>query len=524
MKLHPLLFAVPIVVLAFGAGCSSSTVAPAADSSIEEDTLATEETGAEETGTKEDTSTIDSAKADTRPAVDSSGTDVARECETGAAETEDCGKCGKRTRTCSSAATWSSWGACTGEGVCSPGETQTDSGVCTGRNVRTRTCTSTCAWSDWSCVPPKGWVDIATSPLTARYGHSAIWTGSEMIVWGGNPSLADGAAYSVSTDTWRVLPAVTASLPAFVGREGHTAVWTGSKMLVWGGVSSGLRNDGASYDPASGTWTALPATTITGRQEHTAVWTGSEMIVWGGSTSGFSTLSDGAAYNPSTGWRTLAPVPVGFGARSGHRAVWAGGKMIIFGGYDYFSGFSSPLPNSCAAKTATSFCGDAAAYDPVTDTWIVLAPPTPALDPRHRSAGLATGATASSALFWGGVGNTASGSQYRNTGAIYDTAVGTWRTMIAPTETLLPGAKRFGMVGWSSGDTVFLWGGYTSGSVTTATGASYELATATWTSLPTVNAPTARALATAVWTGNEAVVWGGQGSGGIRNDGKLHRP
>src|SRR6185436_238044 len=33
-------------------------------------------------------------------------------------------------------------------------------------------------------------------------------------------------------------------------RSGHTAVWTGSVMIVWGG------NGGARYDPATDTWTA----------------------------------------------------------------------------------------------------------------------------------------------------------------------------------------------------------------------------------------------------------------------------
>jgi hypothetical protein len=38
--------------------------------------------------------------------------------------------------------------------------------------------------------------------------------------------------------------------------SGHSAVWTGSKMIVWGGMSSGYFNTGAGYDPATDTWTA----------------------------------------------------------------------------------------------------------------------------------------------------------------------------------------------------------------------------------------------------------------------------
>src|SRR5437868_392254 len=69
------------------------------------------------------------------------------------------------------------------------------------------------------------------------------------------------------------------------GRSYHTAVWTGSEMIIWGGVDdSGFAvNTGGKYNPGTNSWTAT--TTInapSGREFHTAVWSGSEMIVWGG--------------------------------------------------------------------------------------------------------------------------------------------------------------------------------------------------------------------------------------------------
>ena len=46
---------------------------------------------------------------------------------------------------------------------------------------------------------------ISNAP-TERYGHTAIWTGSEMIVWGGDGDnfqfLNTGGKYNPSTDTW----------------------------------------------------------------------------------------------------------------------------------------------------------------------------------------------------------------------------------------------------------------------------------------------------------------------------------
>ncbi len=83
-----------------------------------------------------------------------------------------------------------------------------------------------------------------------RFGHSAVWTGSEMVVWGGTTTSVlstfnSGGRYQPSIDRW----VATDVLKAPEGRSWHSAVWTGSAMLVWGGASSGYLNDGASYCP-----------------------------------------------------------------------------------------------------------------------------------------------------------------------------------------------------------------------------------------------------------------------------------
>ena len=65
--------------------------------------------------------------------------------------------------------------------------------------------------------------------------------------------------------------------------HGHTAVWTGSEMIVWGGLWLRRFNSGGRYNPSTDSWTATSTTNApTARYGHTAVWTGSEMIVWGG--------------------------------------------------------------------------------------------------------------------------------------------------------------------------------------------------------------------------------------------------
>src|SRR5213593_4298783 len=87
-------------------------------------------------------------------------------------------------------------------------------------------------------------------------------------------------------DTWTATS--TTSAPA--GRQFHTAVWTGSEMIVWSGTDgSGFLNTGGRYNPGTDSWTATSTTSApAARDQHTAVWTGSEMIVWGGASIGVS--------------------------------------------------------------------------------------------------------------------------------------------------------------------------------------------------------------------------------------------
>src|SRR6185436_11606300 len=82
----------------------------------------------------------------------------------------------------------------------------------------------------------------------------------------------------------------------------HTVVWTGSEMILWGGSTptlGGALGTGARYSPAADAWSPV---TLTGapspRDTHSAVWTGSEMIIWGGFTDAAGALSTGGRYAP----------------------------------------------------------------------------------------------------------------------------------------------------------------------------------------------------------------------------------
>src|SRR5438876_439290 len=110
-----------------------------------------------------------------------------------------------------------------------------------------------------------------------------------MVVWGGNNSngfpLNTGGKYSPSTDSW----VATSTTNAPAARVLHTAVWTGNEMIVWGGNDNDgpppqYFNTGGRYNASTNSWMATTIANVpSARASHSAVWSGSEMIVWGGS-------------------------------------------------------------------------------------------------------------------------------------------------------------------------------------------------------------------------------------------------
>ncbi len=132
---------------------------------------------------------------------------------------------------------------------------------------------------------PGTWTPTFALP-EADLQSTAVWTGVEMIVWGGTGhgggKFNSGSRYNPATDTWRP----TTGIGAPVVRKQHSAVWTGTEMIVWGGCGplpehSCQIGSGGRYNPQTDTWlpTSHPGTA---RINHTAIWTGSEMIIWGG--------------------------------------------------------------------------------------------------------------------------------------------------------------------------------------------------------------------------------------------------
>jgi N-acetylneuraminic acid mutarotase len=322
----------------------------------------------------------------------------------------------------------------------------------------------------------------ATSTIdspTARDSHTAIWTGSEMIIWGGTFGANTGGRYNPISDSW--VP--TGNTPS--SRAYHVAVWTGSEMIIWGGLSQSTDpypSKGAKYDPSTDGWLAMSNTNVpTGRELPTAIWTGTEMIVWGGySYDGIDHYwNTGGRYNPSAdGWSatSVTNAPVG---RELHTAVWTGNEMIVWGG-------DANFPN---------YFNTGGRYTPETDSWTVTTT-TNAPSPRNSHSAVWTG---NEMIIWGGTSDASGGR--------YDPSMNTWT---ATSTTNAPSGRQGQRVVWT-GNEMIIWGGYFFDGFYhyLNSGGRYDPNTNSWTATAITNAPDGRTSYTAIWTGNEMIIWGG---------------
>lgn len=389
-----------------------------------------------------------------------------------------------------------------------------------------------------------------------RSSSSAVWTGTEMIVWGGynGTLLNSGGRYNPKTDTWT--PMSTTGAPS--ARVASLLKWTGTEVIVWSGTGTGTTvfSDGALYNPATDSWRPMSQTGApSGRGGVSSVWTGTELIVWGGQ-NGVSTLGDGAIYNPQTDtWRPITAVNAPTARAWIIEPVWTGTEMIVWGG--------------ATLNFSTTF-GNGAKYNPATDTWTPITS-TGAPVGRNRAAMAWTGKEM--VVFGGATGQLS--SSYINSGARYNPATDTWTAM---STAGAPSARVHHSAVWT-GASVLFYGGYTgSGHGNDCTSYSpefgFETITGDWltqhfgsdfrhnpdalesadpdddgftnldeyegesdpknpSSVPVMGEWLQRAdntlvpgrsIYASVWTGKEMLVWGGEGFGESYGDGARYSP
>ncbi len=207
------------------------------------------------------------------------------------------------------------------------------------------------AWTGNEMLLYSGGVGATYAPDTGQWGTmntagapcaqrgSAVWTGSVWIVWGGQSCsssltyVRDGAAYDPAANAWTALPLGGAP----TARADHVAVWTGSEMIIWGGVdaSGAALADGGAYDPVARTWRP-----ITGGADSvasigcTAVGLPLRMLLWGGTEANGTQAPQGAEFDACSGAWWLLPSAGQPSLRAENSAAWTGLEMLVWGGWE----------------------------------------------------------------------------------------------------------------------------------------------------------------------------------------------
>ncbi|MGH9040459.1 MAG: Kelch repeat-containing protein [Acidimicrobiia bacterium] len=337
------------------------------------------------------------------------------------------------------------------------------------------------------------WRTIKRTTLSGRSQHSAVWTGDEMVIWGGSRGstggLDDGAAYRPSTGTWRRLP--QAPIQA---RSGHIGVWTGREMLVWGGSGSGIGvaagpeadfPDGAAWSPDANEWRRIRTFPLVPRSEMAAAWTSRQLVVWGGREVGRPNdggLADGAVYSPTGDeWTVMSPGPLD--GRVAPSIAPIGDRVLVAGG----------------TRVGEGTRLDGAIYDPGADSWTPIRPAPHELDCRQPCpAGIWTGGEVI----------------FPASGLAYDPGTDTWRSL-PECRSAGPGVTAWAAV-WT-GSQLLVWGGAEAQGEPVLP-AAYDPGSDRWAVLEDDPHEATPAYGSAVWTGEEMIVWGG-GTG----DGERHK-
>lgn len=214
------------------------------------------------------------------------------------------------------------------------------------------------------------WVRLAEPPIADRWPAAKVWTGSEIIVFGGERlggggAFTDGAVYNIERNEWRLM----AQTLITIGTEPGW-VWTGNELIVWDAPDTA-----AAYDPETDTWRIVESWPLSGSFYPRAIWTGVRII----------DIEAGLSVDPDAGLSQPISSPPAIPDRA--IPVWTGDLIVLSTG--------------------------GPAYRPATDEWI--------------DTGANTLTQLSSGAAW--TGSEVIAVDYESRAARYDTATGDWQSL-----------------------------------------------------------------------------------------------
>lgn len=345
-----------------------------------------------------------------------------------------------------------------------------------------------------ACVEEGAWRSLGDDGApVARMRHAAVWTGSEMILWGGHDEIGcvvgGGGIYDPSGDEWRSMssdgaPGNTTSQAAF---------WVGSEMVIWAG---GVATDGdegcvaaaepssGRYDPVEDRWAPIAVEgSPTTRDAFAWAWTAHELVIWGGWDEGGQMLGDGARWNASEDrWTSIAaedaPAP-----RRHASFTWTGRELLVWGGFDgqglQFARF------------------DGGRYDPASDTWAPITPEGAPDVPVGIGDSVWTGTRW---LVWWVDDN-----EGEFAGFSYDPELDSWDRISGVAAPAIHGGDVTESCALWTGAQVLSWGA----SYEQGRNAIYTPSSDSWHPFDLESAPGNRYGHSCVWTGEEMILWGG---------------
>ena len=331
-------------------------------------------------------------------------------------------------------------------------------------------------------VAPSGasttWQPIPKAPIDGRVSAGTVWTGDEMIVWGGvvrerrAEAVGDGAAFDPVAASWH---SIRSAPQGMLGGGGQAAAWTGRRAVFWAGNSLEGPARGAVYDPRTDRWRLLSRGPLGPREGYLSAWTGDELVIVGGSSGDALARPIAAAVDPRTdAWHRLSGLNTLDGLLPSG-VVWSGDRLFVGG-----TVYDCPPQDPCTSGPVFL------SYDLATDQMEELDltnAPAASFTPIGWTGGevFGTGDDASSVLF-------------------YDSEADRWRSGTAAPCALEDSASR---------QVAFLDDRYV-----TACGPDalqvYTLASDAWETSPAGHSPlNSRWASEIAWTGSDLIVWSG---------------
>ncbi|WP_240359166.1 Kelch repeat-containing protein [Pyxidicoccus trucidator] len=295
--------------------------------------------------------------------------------------------------------------------------------------------------------------------MTSRYNASAtrLASGQVLVTGGSNGStVAAAELYDPATGTWTATGAMT------ISRSEHTAtLLNNGKVLVANGYTCCLAGvylaTAELYDPATGTWTATPTSPRARGVGKDVLLASGKVLITGGaaSSSPAGPTSNVDVYDPSTNAWSVGPSLLA--ARYRHTATrLPSGKVLVAGG-----------------SSRTTTLRTVEVYDPATNAW--TSGPQLGLARSNHSATLLP----SGKVLVAGGGSTL-------TAELYDPATNTWAYTGSMTQShsshrafLLPSGKVFLVDSFGAAEVydpaTGTWSATVSMAMTARTGAAVEL-------------------------------------------------